>query len=291
MTCSVRWSDQGRILRRVEPNVLLVGCGDLGADIGLRLASRGHGVLAIRRRAELVPAPLVGVSADLTREVPQLSDLDLQLLVVALSASPRTESAYRETYVEGLGRALQAVADSGHRPERAVLVASTGVYGDLPSTVLGDELSPAEPNDGPSRMLLESEQLFTSRVPGGTVLRLSGLYGRGPSRFADQVRAGRVSDPDRWTNRIHREDAAAAVVHLLTRSETPAPLYVCTDDEPALMGEVASYLAERLAAPPPLGTTPGQDHGKRLSNALLRETGWVPAYPTFREGYRDYPQA
>lgn len=271
--------------------MLLVGCGDLGADIGLRLAGRGHGVLAVRRRAELVPAPLIGVPADLTREVPALPDLDLHYLVVALSARPRTEAAYRETYVEGLGRALQALTDAGQRPRRAVLVSSTGVYGELPATVLGDEQTPAEPDDGPSRMLLDAEHLFTSQVGGGTVLRLSGLYGRGPSRLADQVREGRVSDPDRWTNRIHREDAAAAVVHLLTRAEVPDALYVGTDDEPALMGEVAGYLAERLGAQAPPATTPGQDHGKRLSNVRLRQSGWVPAYPTFREGYRDYPPA
>jgi predicted dinucleotide-binding enzyme len=34
-------------------DTLLVGCGDLGAAIGLRLAALGHDVVAIRRRAEL----------------------------------------------------------------------------------------------------------------------------------------------------------------------------------------------------------------------------------------------
>ena len=68
-------------------DVLLVGCGDLGADIGLRLAGLGHRVVAIRRNADRVPPPLLGVSADLTREAPSLPDLDLGHLVIALSAS------------------------------------------------------------------------------------------------------------------------------------------------------------------------------------------------------------
>lgn len=275
----------------MDPDVLIVGCGDLGSSVGVRLADQGHTVVGIRRQAHLVPAPLVGLSADLTRATPRLPRLDLQHLVVALTARPRTEEAYRTTYLEGLDRALDALDAAGQHPVRAVLVSSTGVYGDLLPHRMSDEGTPAQPTDRPARVLLEAERLFTARVPGATVLRLSGLYGRGPSRFADQVREGRVTDPNRWTNRIHRDDAAAAVVHLLTRSEPPAGLYVGTDDEPALLGDVAAYLADRLEAPAPPRADPTGGHGKRLSNVRLRGTGWVPTYPTFREGYRDYPQS
>ncbi len=58
--------------------------------------------------------------------------------------------------------------------------------------------------------------------PHGTVLRLSGLYGGPPGRLQAQVLAGDITEPNRWTNRIHRDDAAAAVVHLLTRRRPPA---------------------------------------------------------------------
>ena len=273
----------------MKPDVLLVGCGDLGADIGLRLAGLGHSVVAVRRNADLVPEPLIGVSADLTREVPSLPDLDLGHLVVALSASPRTEDAYRAVYVEGLGRALDALDAMVQRPSRAVLVSSTGVFGTDDPSVVCTEDTPAEPSDASAAVLLEAEQLFTARVPNGTILRLSGLYGRGPARFVDQVAAGEVTDPNRWTNRIHRGDAAAAVLHLLTRPQPPAHLYLGTDDEPALLGDVAEYLARRLALPSPPATDPDQAHGKRVSNSLLRASGWSPTYPTFREGYADYP--
>ncbi|CAN5569267.1 SDR family oxidoreductase [soil metagenome] len=269
--------------------MLLVGCGDLGADIGLRLASRGHTVVGVRRRGDLVPSPLIGLSADLTRDVPQLPTLDLRYLVVALTARPRTEGAYRATYVEGLGRALDALDASGQQPSRAVLVSSTAVYGGVPSDPVTDEKTPARATDGPARMLLEAEDLFTERVLTGTILRLSGLYGRGPSRLADRVRQAQITDPHRWTNRIHREDAAAAVVHLLTRPLPPARLYVGTDDEPALLGDVAAYLAGRFHAPAPPPADPDRGHGKRLSNARLRAAGWVPGYRTFREGYAEYP--
>jgi nucleoside-diphosphate-sugar epimerase len=134
-------------------------------------------------------------------------------------------------------------------------------------------------------MLLAAEEAFHRRIPHGTVLRLSGLYGGSSTRLLDQVREGRVDDPHCWTNRIHRDDATAAVVHLLTMAATPDRLYLGTDDEPAQLGDVAAYLAERLGAPAPPRPDPELGHGKRLSNAGLRSTGWAPTLRSYREGY------
>ncbi|QBX55035.1 SDR family NAD(P)-dependent oxidoreductase [Nocardioides seonyuensis] len=266
-------------------DVLLVGCGDLGAAIGLRLAGLGHDVLALRRNAGAVPPPLRGRAVDLTRETPDLHDVRARFVVVALTARPRTEDAYRATYVDGMGRALEAVAATEHVPERAVLVSSTAVHGASQHPPLQDESTPPAPKDGPARTLLEAERLFHDRLPHGTVLRFSGLYGGRSTRLLDKVREGRIDDPHAWTNRIHREDAAAAVAHLLTMEEEPEPLYVGTDDEPAQLGDVASYLADLLGVPTPPPADPSAGHGKRLSNARLRATGWVPTMPTYREGY------
>lgn len=268
-------------------DVLLVGCGDLGSAVGLRLAGRGHDVLALRRNADRVPPPLRGLSVDLVREVPVLPELRARFVVVALTARPRTEESYAATYVEGMRRALDALDATGTPPERAVLVSSTAVHGSRHRPPLDDEVTPPRPADGPGRMLVAAEELFHERLPGGTVLRLSGLYGGSSTRLLDMVREGRVADPHRWTNRIHREDAADAVVHLLTRAEAPGRLYLGTDDEPAQLGDVAAYLAARLGAPTPPVADPEQGHGKRLSNARLRATGWAPARPSYREGYAE----
>ncbi len=262
------------------PDVLLVGCGRLGSAVGLLLAERGHDVLALRRDAARVPAPLTGVGVDLTQESPELPS-GIRQVVVALTARPRSEESYRATYVDGMLRALDAL---GPQVERAVLVSSTGVLGDHGPEELVTEETEAHPGDGPARVLLEAERRFHDRLPHGVVLRLSGLYGGGSTALQDRVRAGEVSDPHRWTNRIHRDDAASAVVHLLALDDA-APLYLGTDDEPAQLGDVAAFLADRLEAPTPPRADPGRGHGKRISNALLRGTGWRPAHPTFREGY------
>ncbi len=268
----------------VTPDVLLVGAGDLGAAVGLRLAGLGHEVLALRRNAAAVPPPLIGRAVDLTAGPPDLSDVRPRLVVVALTARPRTAESYRATYVDGMARALDALPVP---PERAVLVSSTAVHGSTDLPGVQDETSPPAPSDGPGRMLVAAEEAFHERIPHGTVLRLSGLYGGSSTRLIDTVRSGKVTDPHRWTNRIHREDAAAAVVHLLTMADEPESLYLGTDDAPAQMGDVAAFLAERLGAPAPPTADPAQGHGKRLANVRLRATGWAPTRPSYREGYAD----
>lgn len=261
---------------------LLVGCGELGAAIGLRLAGLGHRVVGLRRDASQVPAPIEGRAVDLTRTSPDLTGLRPELVVIALTARPRTEEAYRATYVDGAARALAALPVP---PTRAVLVSSTAVLASTERPEVTDETTPAAPGDGPGRMLLAAERSFLAACPHGTVLRLSGLYGGASRRLFDTVTAGRIDDPHRWTNRIHRSDAAAAVVHLLTMTDEPDELYHGTDDRPAQLGEVAAFLAERLDAPTPPSADPDRGHGRRLSNARLRATGWRPAHPDFRSGY------
>ena len=52
------------------------------------------------------------------------------------------------------------------------------------------------------------------------------------------------------------------------------------------MYEVASWLAQQLGvALSDSGAPSGRVGSKRCSNALARESGWQPQYPSFREGY------
>ena len=52
--------------------IVLAGCGDLGTETGLRFAARGHRVLGLRRRPQLLPAEIEGVAADLSVACPTL---------------------------------------------------------------------------------------------------------------------------------------------------------------------------------------------------------------------------
>jgi nucleoside-diphosphate-sugar epimerase len=105
------------------------------------------------------------------------------------------------------------------------------------------------------------------------------------------VRSGSavIPDPPRYTNRIHRDDAAAAIVHLTTMESMPSPTYVGVDNYPAELGEVLRFVASELGFPEPPTGPAGEARGgnKRCSNSLLRSTGFEFAFPSFREGYRE----
>lgn len=260
---------------------VLLGAGDLGIRIGTTLAATGHHVTGVRRTVAALPEQITGVSADLATD--DLPDLPADLLVVALAPDQRDGAGYRHTYVEAMRRGLDAVLRTG-TPHRAVLVSSTSVYGDLEGDL--DEETALAPTAERARVLLESEALFHELLPHGTVLRLSGLYGTPGNRLVAQVRAGENADPGRWTNRLHRDDAAAAAVHLLTRPEDPGPLYIGSDEEPCVAGAVRDFVADQLGVKRPTPTGRTEPFGRRMSSARLRASGFALRYPTFREGYR-----
>lgn len=272
---------------------LLAGCGDLGTEVGLRFAAAGHRVVGWRRSPEKLPAAIEGVAADLGGTNLPAIPADTSAVVVAVAADSPTETAYRAAYVDGLTHVLDALDRDGVTPRRVLFVSSTAVYGDAAGGWV-DEGTTAEPGGFSGRVLREAEDLLLSRLRGtgseAVVLRLGGIYGPGRTRLIDQVRSGAAVIPDqpRFTNRIHRDDAAAAIVHLASVAAAPAPVYVGVDNDPAELGDVLRFLAAEMGYPePPVGPA-GEARGgnKRCSNALLRASGLEFAYPTFREGYR-----
>ncbi|CAM3908061.1 SDR family NAD(P)-dependent oxidoreductase [Janibacter anophelis] len=258
----------------------LLGCGDLGSRVGTALQTKGVDVTGVRRTVTALPPHIRGVAADLAAgDVP---DLPADLLVITMTPDRRDPGGYRTTYVDAVRHGLEAVLRAG-TPRRAVLVSSTSVYEGLEGDL--DETTDVAPQSDRPRILLESEALFHEALPHGTVLRLSGLYGRPGGRLVQRVRDGENHDPGRWTNRIHREDAATAITHLLTIPAEPAALYVGTDDEPASAGDVRDLVADELGIARPAPTGVQTPTGRRMRNARLRAAGVELRYPTYREGY------
>lgn len=274
--------------------ILLAGCGDLGTEAGLRFAARGNRVVGWRRSPAKLPPAIEGVAADLSAPNLPLVPEDTTAVVIAVAADSPTEDAYRGAYVRGLANVLDALERDGVTPERVLFVSSTAVYGDAGGGWV-DEGTAAFPGGFSGRVLLEAEELLHARFEGtGTTsasLRLGGIYGPGRTRLIDQVRGGSAIIPEdvRYTNRIHRDDAAAAIVHLAAMPLELAPVYVGVDDEPADLGTVLRFLAAEMGlAEPPVGDAgPARGGNKRCRNRLLRGTGFEFNFPSFREGYRD----
>lgn len=268
--------------------VLIAGCGYVGSALGRRLLQAGHEVWALRRRTERLEPGLHRVQADLTAP-DSLVALDQPFDGVAYTAAAdeTSDDAYRRAYVVGLQN-LQAVP-AVRAAKRFVFTSSTAVYAQTDGEWV-DEASPTEPRHFSGTRLLEAEALVHER--GGTVLRLSGIYGAERASLIDSVKAGRATyarGQPSYTNRIHRDDCAGALFHLL-QMDDPSPLYIGCDDEPAERREVLSWLAEQLDAPPPqavdeLPSGRGSRSNKRCKNTRLRASGFALAYPSFRDGY------
>jgi nucleoside-diphosphate-sugar epimerase len=273
--------------------VLIAGCGYVGAALGTELAARGHSVWGLRRRPLSLPEGVLPIAADLA--VPfTLEGLPSELDVVFYMVAPagREEALYRAAYVDGLRHLLEALQKQGQRPSRVFFVSSTAVYAQQNGEWV-DETSPTEPVDFTGSRLLEAEAMLSEGPFPGVVVRFGGIYGPRRTQLVDRVRAGRAEyDPGRprYTNRIHRDDCAGALAHLM-RMEEPAPLYLGVDCEPADERSVLTWLAGALGAQPPRKVSHGRRSprarggNKRCRNDRLLGTGYAFRYPTYREGY------
>jgi nucleoside-diphosphate-sugar epimerase len=270
--------------------LLIVGCGYVGAVLAERALRAGDAVFGVRRSDAPLPDGVEVIRADVSTPLATgcLPD-GIDDVVYAVAAKSRDEAVYRSAYVDGLRNVIDALLRAPRPPRRLVFTSSTAVYGQHDGEWV-DESSPTEPAGHRGAIMLEAEaRLAASPIPA-LALRLGGLYGPGRTRLLDSLREGRAVLPrgvTRYTNRVHRDDAAGALRHL-ARLDAPPPLVLGVDDEPAERGEVLRWLADALGAPAPQEVDPGSgphDRGKRCRNALLRSSGYEPRYPSFREGY------
>ncbi|HEV2623438.1 MAG TPA: NAD-dependent epimerase/dehydratase family protein [Frateuria sp.] len=275
------------MLATTGERVLLAGCGDVGLRVARQLLAQGHEVFALRRRPPAAAGDGIGwLAGDLT--LPATWDgLPAGITRVAYLPAPdvRDRATYEAVFLDGLHAMLAALDRSALR--RVLFVSSSAVYGDHAGDWV-DEDTPARPPGFNGAVLLEAERRLEAEPVASTVVRLAGLYGPGRLQLVDRLRAGRVTVPRgqvHWANRIHVEDAAAAIAHLLLLPDA-APRYLGVDDTPLPLDVLYDHLAGLVGAPrPPDGPAPEGIGSKRLCNARLRASGFVPRWPDARSGY------
>lgn len=274
-------------------NVLVAGCGDVGQAVGRRLVERGDRAWGLRRGTGPLPEGMVALRADL-RHRQELANLPaaIDTLVFCASADSSDEAAYRAVYVDGLRNAVHALRSVGAPLRRVVFTSSTSVYGQSGGEWV-DESSPVEPFGFSGRVMREAERVVAGLGPAGSVVRLAGIYGPGRTRLIDSVREGRavcVDGPPRYTNRIHVDDCAGAILHVLD-SASPEGTWLGVDLEPADECEVYDWIAAYLGVPRPRrgpapAAVPGRGAGnKRCRSDRLQRTGYRFRHPSYREGY------
>ncbi|MFY0730914.1 SDR family oxidoreductase [Pseudomonas sp. NFX15] len=274
------------------PTVLIAGCGDVGSRLATQLMAQGWEVHGLRRDVSRLPAGVIGIAGDLfNKDCPATWPVGaVDYVVYCAAATDHDEAGYRAAYVQGLAHVLEWLDDYGQVPNRLLFVSSSSVYGQQDGEWV-DEASPAVAAGYSGRVMLEAEQLALKSGIASSVVRLTGIYGPGREWLLTQVRRGyRVAvEPPLYANRIHADDAAGLLACLLEadrRGEKLDPCYIGVDDEPAALADVVGWLREYLGVTQWAEDASVRRTGsKRCSNARAKALGWMPKYPSFREGY------
>jgi nucleoside-diphosphate-sugar epimerase len=271
--------------------VLIAGCGYVGEALGQRLLAADHEVWGLRRNPRSVTTGIQSIAADLAQPE-DLADLPggIDFVFYLVSPSGSEDALYRHAYVDGLRGLLGALRRDDQRP-RLLFASSTAVYRQCAGEWL-DESSETAPDHWSGKRLLEGEQIALQASPSATVVRFGGIYGPRRTQLIDRVRSGRATyraKPPQYTNRIHREDCAGALQHLMNL-ENPDSIYLVVDNESAEERAVLFWLAGVMGSPEPREAEKTEASSrprgnKRCRNARLVQSGYTFRYPTFREGY------
>jgi nucleoside-diphosphate-sugar epimerase len=271
--------------------ILIAGCGYVGEELGNLLLADGHDVWGLRRNPRSLRAGIEIIAADLTQPE-DLRDLPGGLDVVFYLVSPNgsEDALYRRAYVDGLRGLIGALHLQRQKP-RLLFASSTAIYDQRDGGWI-DESSEAVPYHWSGKRLLEGEQIALQALPSATVIRFGGIYGPRRTSLIDSVRSGRATyraNPPQYTNRIHRDDCAGALRHLM-KLENPESIYLGVDNEPAEERTVLLWLAGVMGSPEPRTAEKKKASkrprgNKRCRNARLVQSGYRFRYPTFREGY------
>ncbi|WP_150912273.1 NAD-dependent epimerase/dehydratase family protein [Marinobacter halotolerans] len=273
------------------PRILVAGCGNLGGAIASELA-RDFQVFGLRRNPDRVPQDVHPVKADLLERDTLASALpdNLDIVIYCLTPSQYDETGYRNAFVEGLNNLMQEL--EGQTPlTRLFFISSSSVYSQDDDSWV-DESSPTEPARFSGEIILEGEQLALNGRHPATVVRFSGIYGPSRKRFLSAVMKGEM-DPEHpapYSNRIHEEDAAAAIDHLTRLALAEKPLeacYLASDCKPARLDEVVAWVRDQIPckSPDPDARKGGRAGSKRCNNQRLLDTGFSFRYPDYRTGY------
>jgi len=293
--------------------LLIIGCGDIARRALPALVER-HSVYALVRHSSIcADAALEAAGVVLLQ-----GDLDDAGSLLALARSgglraarvlhcaPPADMGRADVRTRSLLAALEA-ASYGARmvPQRFVYLSTSGVYGDCAGETVDEARVPRPQTERACRRLDAERAVGEWGIRRGTevlVLRVPGIYARDRlplARLRDGLPALRSED-DVYTNHIHADDLAAAIVAALEPGAASG-VYNVSDDSEIKMGDYFDLVADRAGLPRPPRVARAEA-ARRLSQAQLsfmsesrrlinrrmkRELGVRLRFPTVADGIPD----
>lgn len=286
-------------------NQVIFGCGDVGRRIARLSISDG-----VSREA-IVAYVRTSASAEVCSRLGVMAlRVDLDNLQRGLSPCHESQLYYtvappkhgtQDLRTEAL---LAAFIKDQVRPSKAVVISTTGVYGDCDGDWVTEQ-TPANPSTERGQRRLDMEQRWLSwghkmRVPV-VILRVPGIYAY--SRLPrERIKAGTPvvkRDECGYTNRIHADDLARVCIAAMQHGKR-GEIYNVTDGQP---GSITEYLqaAAHVLGHDPLPEISMQEAQQQLSagmlsylsesrkisnQKMLTELGVELKYPDFMQGIK-----
>ena len=281
--------------------MLIVGCGDIGRRVAMRLMNRNRDVTAVvRSETSAAAAGMTGahvLRVDLDSDSPPAGWASGYGEVYYFAPPPR------EGDTDGrLRRCLAQFGATGTQPARIVYISTSAVYGDCGGAWIS-EAQPVSPTTARGRRRLDAENRLREWTQAHSVslviLRVPGIYGPGKlplARLEQGLPVLREADAP-WTNRIHADDLAAICIAAM-QADRPAVVYNVSDGHPGNMTDYFFRVADAAGLPRPPEVdreeagrvlSPGmlsflQDSRRMKNDKLLRELDITLQYPDLDAG-------
>ncbi len=277
-------------------NILLAGFGKLANHLAPKLLQQNHHVWGVNRSGSITEPVLQGAPQFqmLTGQLGQRSTSlclaeKIDIAIITLTPDSFSDAAYQHCYIDGVN-ALLKIFNTNQQSPRILFVSSTRVYGQNQGEWVSEQ-SETIPNSEKGNILLAAEKLILNQTARNHIVRFSGIYGNNRNRFIQSVKQGDSfqKHPPHYTNRIHQEDCVGVLellVNKLLHNQELEPIYLCSDDEPAPIYDVASWIAHQLDRPVPnIKKSSGTIQNKRCLNTAIKQLGYRFKYPSYKNGY------
>ncbi|OUS41613.1 NAD(P)-dependent oxidoreductase [Oleispira antarctica] len=272
--------------------ILVVGAGDIGGQLAIKLAQANHDVWALRRSDIAIGEGVHTIQGDVS-EPETLLDIpsDVDILVYTVASPEFSKEGYHKYYYRGICHVLHALKAQGQEPKYAFFTSSSSVYHQMDASWV-DEDSPTEPNSFAGKELLQAEGALAKGYIPATSVRFPGIYGPGRTRMIEQARQGGHCDPtpEVWTNRIHRDDCVGVLQFLIEKvlaGEKIDDIYMACDSEPATLYDILEWMKDRIGDVEPDYELPEATRraNRRCSNKRLIAEGYQFQFNNYQEGY------
>ncbi len=303
-----------------KQKLLMIGSGSIAEQMAELLNSQSDTewqLFGLRRNIKGLKGYIEPIAADYTdakalEDVMQKVQPDYVLLT--LTPSAYTEQAYRESYIEVTHNLIQACGHLSLQPELVIFASSTSVYSQNDGSWVTEDsvLLSQEENQNKelgqlasfsADTMLACESLLKNSTLESCSIRFAGIYANDTLRLVNKVCSGNLSNSTAYSNRIHREDCAGVLAHILNLHVAGQPVQECynaVDNEPCSVLDVEQWLLENIKSSVLEKAQAEGDNklglqmkarrkpaSKRCSNQRLHDSGFRFKYSDFRQGYTE----